>query len=154
MSSYSSLTKKCECDLGYEFDGSSCVYKSSNYNYSYGSYSGSGTCPLNSSQSLTDSTKCTCNTGFQTNLAKDACVAQTIPQATKIKINRMLKEGSVGEDVAQLQQFLMSKGYYSGLISNNYNYGTKMAVTKFQKANNLSQTGIVNVKTRALINSL
>jgi len=153
MSSYDSSTKKCECDLGYEFDGSNCVYKSSNYNYSYGNYSGSGTCPLNSSQSLTDSTKCTCNTGFQTNLAKDACIPQTIPQATKIKINRMLKEGSMGEDVAQLQQFLTDKGYYSGPISNSYNYGTKMAVTKFQKANSLSQTGIVNVKTRALINS-
>jgi len=69
---------------GYEFNGSSCVRKSTSSGSTYSSYtpsysgSSDSSCPTNSSPSSTDSTKCSCNTGYQTNTAKDACI--TIPK--------------------------------------------------------------------------
>ncbi len=78
MSQYNSSTKQCECMSSYEFDGSSCVYKSTTYSYP-SAYSASAAsalglnCPLNSSKSLADSTKCQCNTGYQPNATKDGC---------------------------------------------------------------------------------
>lgn len=72
MSQYNSLSKTCECMYGYEYDGSSCVYKSK-----YSSIS-SSTCPLNSSTSLIDSTKCSCYAGYQVNVTKDACVVALV----------------------------------------------------------------------------
>ena len=79
MSQYNSSTKQCECMSSYEYNGSSCVYKSTtSYNYpsAYTASAASAlrsSCPLNSSQSLTDSTKCQCNTGYQPNATKDGC---------------------------------------------------------------------------------
>lgn len=74
MSRYNSLSNKCECMSGYEFNGSSCVYKTTNYSnssvYSANSYS----CPLNSHISPSDSTKCQCDSGYQTNSTKTGCV--------------------------------------------------------------------------------
>lgn len=79
MSSYDSYSKSCTCDPGYEIGTSGlCTYKSYNSgSYSTGYYSSGVTtasCPKNSSESLTDSTKCTCNSGYQVNATKDACV--------------------------------------------------------------------------------
>lgn len=85
MSRYNSLTDKCECMAGYQYDGLSCVYKSSYYG-SYSGYSADSTsCPLNSHTSLTDSTKCTCDTGYETNLAKDACVIKSCSEGYIMK---------------------------------------------------------------------
>ncbi|MDP3725677.1 MAG: hypothetical protein Q8R36_00590 [bacterium] len=81
MSQYNQSTKTCECISGYQFDGSSCVYKTtspSNYStYSASAYSASSSCPLNSHPSPTDSTKCACDSGYQPNSTKTSCVATT-----------------------------------------------------------------------------
>jgi len=77
MSRYNSLSNKCECMAGYEYNGSSCVYKKINYpnlsTYSPPSLT-KNNCPLNSHTSITDSTKCSCDSGYQTNSLKTACV--------------------------------------------------------------------------------
>ncbi|MEI6850040.1 MAG: peptidoglycan-binding domain-containing protein, partial [archaeon] len=55
---------------------SSCVYKSYTpiYTPTYTpTYSATPSCPLNSHTSATDSTKCQCDIGFQTNTSKTAC---------------------------------------------------------------------------------
>lgn len=79
MSQYNGLTNKCECMYGYEFNGSSCVYKTKNYsNYSSNSYN----CPLNSHVSPTDSTSCQCDSGYQVNSTKTACVIVSYTQPT------------------------------------------------------------------------
>lgn len=76
MSQYNSLTKQCECMTGYVFNGSSCVYQTPSYQYySSPKINTPSTCPINSTISSTDSTKCQCNAGFQANTAKDGCVA-------------------------------------------------------------------------------
>ncbi len=75
MSQYNSLSKQCECMIGYEFDGSSCTYKTTNYYYPPAYSTNSSNCPINSHASPTDLTKCQCDSGFQANLAKDGCTA-------------------------------------------------------------------------------
>lgn len=82
MSQYNSLTNKCECMSGYEYNGSSCVYKStSTYNYSpTPTYSPpTQTCPVNSYLSSTDS-KCHCNSGYQNDSTNTSCVLIPVPQ--------------------------------------------------------------------------
>lgn len=74
MSQYNSLTNKCECLSGYEFDGSSCVYKKTTYSNSSATYTNTYNCPLNSHTSPTDSNSCLCDTGYQVNSTKTACV--------------------------------------------------------------------------------
>lgn len=85
-SSYDSISKTCKCDPGYEYDGSSCVYKSTSSNYPSTYPTNSYSCPLNSSQSPTDSSKCQCNTGYQVDSTKTSCVkvTETRSQATPI----------------------------------------------------------------------
>lgn len=75
MSQYNSSTKTCECMIGYEYDGLSCKYKTTDYSNSYTpSYSSpSATCPINSHESVNDSNKCTCNSGYQPSQTKDSC---------------------------------------------------------------------------------
>lgn len=70
MSQYNSSTKRCECMSGYEYDGVSCTYKSTTSSYYSLSVS---SCPLNSHESVTDSTKCLCDVGYQTNSTKTGC---------------------------------------------------------------------------------
>lgn len=71
MSQYNSSSKKCECMYGYEYNGSSCVYKETNYSAAYPL---SSSCPSNSHISATDRTMCLCDSGFQINSSKTACV--------------------------------------------------------------------------------
>ncbi len=75
MSQYNSLLSRCECMSGYEYNGSSCAYKSTSYSSSSG-YSGASSyaCPANSHTSLTEPTKCDCNSGYQVNSTRTACV--------------------------------------------------------------------------------
>src|SRR3989338_6915580 len=62
-----------ECNSGYAKIGDSCL-KINTDSSSSSSYSPTySTCPLNSSPSLTDSTKCSCNSGYTTNSTKTAC---------------------------------------------------------------------------------
>lgn len=80
MSTYDSLSRTCDCMSGYEFDGYQCSYKKKTYS-SYEDKSTdyeSNTCPTNSSISLSDSTKCSCNVGYITNSTKDGCVLEPV----------------------------------------------------------------------------
>ena len=97
MSRYNSSTKKCECMSGYTFNGTSCVYKSSSSAYTASVYSALA-CPSNSHISPTDATKCLCDTGYQVNYGKDACVAVATGSQTTIS-------GSVDDPklIAELQ---------------------------------------------------
>lgn len=59
----------------------------------------------------------------------------------------MVKQGSKGVYVAVLQDALNSLGYSSGTVDGIFGTGTKNAVIKFQKANNLIADGIVGCNT-------
>lgn len=68
-------------------------------------------------------------------------------------MDSILRQGSKGSAVAELQQLLQSKGFYSGKIDSDFGAGTTNSVLKFQKANGLVPDGIVGssswVKLRA-----
>ncbi|HBB32641.1 MAG TPA: peptidoglycan-binding protein [Cyanobacteria bacterium UBA8803] len=59
----------------------------------------------------------------------------------------LLKEGSSGPLVKQLQKKLQEKGYNPGTIDGVFGLGTKSAVRAFQKANGLEADGVVGQKT-------
>ncbi|PZV14744.1 MAG: hypothetical protein DCF20_12225 [Pseudanabaena sp.] len=64
-------------------------------------------------------------------------------------MDSILRQGSKGNAVSELQQILQSKGLYSGKIDGDFGSGTTNAVLKFQKANGLMPDGIVGSSTWA-----
>ncbi len=58
-------------------------------------------------------------------------------------MDSILRQGSKGSAVAELQQLLQSKGFYTGKIDSDFGAGTTNAVLKFQQANGLVADGIV-----------
>jgi peptidoglycan hydrolase-like protein with peptidoglycan-binding domain len=58
-------------------------------------------------------------------------------------MDSILRQGSKGSAVAELQQLLQSQGFYSGKIDGDFGAGTTNAVLKFQKENGLVPDGIV-----------
>ncbi|CAN1210704.1 hypothetical protein TUMEXPCC7403_10940 [Tumidithrix helvetica PCC 7403] len=62
-------------------------------------------------------------------------------------MNSILRKGSKGSDVVQLQQFLKASGYYRGNIDGDFGSGTANAVLSFQQAKGLDVDGIVGART-------
>ena len=63
----------------------------------------------------------------------------------------VLKQGSNGGEVKELQRRLKEWGYYSGSVDGIYGKGTAEAVKKFQQKNGLTADGIAGIDTyRAL----
>lgn len=60
---------------------------------------------------------------------------------------QLLKEGSSGPLVKQLQQALKDKGFNPGTIDGVFGLGTKAAVRAFQQANKLEADGLVGQQT-------
>ncbi len=60
---------------------------------------------------------------------------------------QLLKEGSSGPLVKQLQQRLKEKGFNPGDVDGVFGLGTKEAVRAFQKANGLEPDGLVGAQT-------
>lgn len=82
------------------------------------------------------------------------CVGVSI-QVSAITFTNDMKFDSRGADVVLLQQFLKEQGHFTFPRNTGY-FGpyTFAAVKKFQKANNLPETGIVDAATRARIELL
>lgn len=83
---------------------------------------------------------------------------ETEVQSLKIelKFSRVLTQGSKGDDVKQLQEFLrtFTGAYPEGLVTGYYGPNTKAAVKKFQEQNGIESVGIVGPKTREKLNVL
>jgi len=62
-------------------------------------------------------------------------------------LQRILKKGCKGNDVKALQERLNFLGYNCGKVDSDFGVNTEKAVKKFQKANKLTQDGIVGEKT-------
>ena len=65
----------------------------------------------------------------------------------------VLRTGSQGEEVKELQARLQTLGYYTGKIDGQFGGGTKQAVVLFQQQNGLGADGIVGAQTRAILYS-
>jgi len=66
----------------------------------------------------------------------------------------LLKQGSRGAEVRQLQQFLKDKGYYKGNVDAIFGPQTAAAVKAFQQAQGLKVDAIVGPQTWGAINAL
>lgn len=116
MSQYNSLTQQCECMSGYQFNGSSCVYKQATYTQS--SY-----CPINSHVIPGDSSSCQCDSGFQPNSTKNACVLTYTPAPiTHTSSNDQICKNNYGSgsiwDGTKDYRGYLNCGCNSGLIWN------------------------------------
>lgn len=59
----------------------------------------------------------------------------------------VLRKGSTGSGVRQVQQRLKNWGYYTGSVDGIYGSGTESAVRRFQTKNGLTSDGICGVRT-------
>ena len=65
----------------------------------------------------------------------------------------VLRMGSTGSDVSDLQARLMELGYYTGVIDGKYASGTQSAVMEFQSRNGLTPDGVAGRQTQDLLYS-
>lgn len=65
----------------------------------------------------------------------------------------VLKNGSEGDAVKQLQQRLKDLGYYQGTVDGQYGNGTKNAVTAFQQQHGLDDDGVAGPDTSGMLYS-
>lgn len=63
----------------------------------------------------------------------------------------VLKRGSSGSKVSEMQQKLKNWGYYSGSVDGIFGSGTESAVIAFQRANGLAADGVVGSRTAAAL---
>jgi peptidoglycan hydrolase-like protein with peptidoglycan-binding domain len=77
----------------------------------------------------------------------------SIPSLCFASIDTNLKYGSVGQQVIELQEFLIDKGFLQTQATGNFYSLTLKAVKAFQSANHISPTGYVGILTRAKINN-
>lgn len=66
----------------------------------------------------------------------------------------MLKQGSQGARVVELQQQLIDLGYDAGQVDGIFGPNTRAAVISFQRNQGLSADGIVGPRTRAALDSV
>ena len=59
----------------------------------------------------------------------------------------VLRQGSKGGEVKEVQRRLKQWGYYTGAVDGVFGAGTKKAVIAFQKKNGLTADGIVGKST-------
>ena len=59
----------------------------------------------------------------------------------------ILKQGSTGGEVKEVQRRLKMWGYYNGAVDGQFGAGTKSAVVAFQKKNGLTADGVVGKST-------
>ncbi len=72
-------------------------------------------------------------------------------ETTPAPTEALLRSGSIGEDVKQLQQRLAELGFYAGEIDGQFGNGTKAAVARFQAQHGLAADGIVGDDTRGAL---
>ncbi|MFA6257708.1 MAG: peptidoglycan-binding domain-containing protein [Candidatus Paceibacterota bacterium] len=87
-----------------------------------------------------------------TGTCSDSVNVTSVLGATSFKFTQFLEEGAYGNEVVELQKYLNGIGYDVGSIDGIFGVKVKMAVFKFQIANNLKSDGIVGSEVRALLN--
>ena len=75
-------------------------------------------------------------------------VAETALNAIEAAV---LRQGSTGGEVKEVQRRLKEWGYYSGAVDGIFGAGTKQAVIAFQKKNGLTADGVVGKATFAAL---
>ena len=76
----------------------------------------------------------------------------TVLGAEKFNFTLNMKQGSVGNEVMELQKFLNANGFGTLVVDGKVGPMTRAAVVKFQLANGLVGDGVVGPLTRAVLN--
>ena len=83
-------------------------------------------------------------------IAVTSAVAQ--PTAVEVAVeSAVLRQGSTGAEVKEVQRRLKMWGYYAGSVDGIFGTATKKAVVAFQKKNGLSADGVVGRATYAAL---
>jgi len=85
--------------------------------------------------------------------ASAAVQSVSTPAPAVADTSGLLRQGSRGERVKQLQSRLKELGYYSGEVDGDFGSATMRAVKSFQKQHALDADGIVGEKTWSILNS-
>lgn len=80
--------------------------------------------------------------GVQTTIPVNTATPSPTPTASTV-----LKQGTSGQEVRNLQTQLKKLGYYTGTVDGDFGEATKNAVIAFQKANKLTADGVAGLKT-------
>ena len=80
-----------------------------------------------------------------------ASVRRVTPDPAAPTVAPILRTGSRGQAVTDVQSRLKTLGYYQGEIDGQFGVGTKEAVTAFQQRNGLEPDGMVGDDTRELL---
>ncbi len=84
--------------------------------------------------------------------ATSATVAHNADTALELAIDAaILRQGSTGAEVKEVQRRLKQWGYYTGAVDGIFGAGTKKAVIAFQKKNGLTADGVVGKATYAAL---
>ncbi|MBE5744942.1 MAG: spore cortex-lytic enzyme [Clostridiales bacterium] len=75
------------------------------------------------------------------------CAADVAVERAEAEEAAIVKQGSKGGEVREVQRRLKSWGYYKGSVDGVFGAGTKAAVIAFQKKNGLKADGIVGKAT-------
>ena len=75
------------------------------------------------------------------------------PTDTPAPTAAVLKTGSKGDDVRELQQLLKDLGYYTGKVDGDFGSGTEKAVKAFQSRNGLKADGVAGSQTMSKLRS-
>ncbi len=86
-------------------------------------------------------------------LALVLALVLSVPLVSAAEIRSDLRFGSKGEQVKELQRYLIANGFLMGEASGNFLSLTRAAVRAYQKSAQLPQTGFVGAMTRAKINA-
>lgn len=78
-------------------------------------------------------------------------VMMITPDPNEPTAEPVLRKGSKGQAVKDLQSRLYNLGYYKGEIDGKYGDGTRDAVRLFQTNNGLGTDGIVGAETREIL---
>ena len=82
--------------------------------------------------------------GTRSMIEQEAYVADAHTEAMETAV---LKQGSKGSEVKEVQRRLKNWGYYKGSVDGVFGAGTKSAVIAFQKKNGLTADGVVGKAT-------
>ncbi len=84
--------------------------------------------------------------------ATSAIAPQTADTALELAVDAaVLRQGSTGAEVKEVQRRLKQWGYYTGAVDGIFGAGTKKAVIAFQKKNGLTADGVVGKATYAAL---
>lgn len=67
---------------------------------------------------------------------------------------KIIKQGLMGDEVKNIQNYLLSKGYELGLVDGIFGPKTRQAVMTFQKNHGLKSDGIIGPITIQKINEI